>query len=332
MNNLKILCKIFYANPPKSTCNSLAFIYKVILFWHFSLFPYSLLAQERFLPKAPGINTIDTLEGQQIVTYSHKELIPSNSVASEKDCSLIENLGQDTIFQVQASKNRPPLLSKLGLKQMAVPVIFLGVGFAGMGSKPLWNINEEIQEEIQEHYSSFHTKLDNYSQHVPLVAVYSLNLAGIKGKHDLINFTALYALSTYMSKTISKNLKSVTHQMRPDNSTADAFPSGHVTSAFTKATLMYLEYKDRSIWYGVGGYTIATATGALRLLNNKHWLSDVLAGAGIGIISTHVVYAVYPFIQNKISQRLPKLSNKNILILPAFENGSAGMGLIYQLK
>ena len=44
------------------------------------------------------------------------------------------------------------------------------------------------------------------------------------------------------------------------------------------------------LWYSVGAYSIATATGIGRMLNNKHWLSDVMVGAGIGIMSTEIGY------------------------------------------
>jgi membrane-associated phospholipid phosphatase len=37
-------------------------------------------------------------------------------------------------------------------------------------------------------------------------------------------------------------------------------------------------------------YTIATGVGVMRVLNNKHWASDVLAGAGFGILSTELTY------------------------------------------
>jgi len=40
----------------------------------------------------------------------------------------------------------------------------------------------------------------------------------------------------------------------------------------------------------VGGYTIATLTGFMRVLNNRHWISDVLVGAGIGILSADLGY------------------------------------------
>lgn len=54
--------------------------------------------------------------------------------------------------------------------------------------------------------------------------------------------------------------------------------------------MMHKEYGDRSPWYSISAFTVATATGISRILNNRHWLSDVLAGAGIGILSTELGY------------------------------------------
>ncbi len=56
------------------------------------------------------------------------------------------------------------------------------------------------------------------------------------------------------------------------------------------ATMLAKEYGYKSPWIGIGAYTVATATGMMRMANNKHWLSDVLTGAGIGIISTELGY------------------------------------------
>jgi membrane-associated phospholipid phosphatase len=52
------------------------------------------------------------------------------------------------------------------------------------------------------------------------------------------------------------------------------------------AEFMHQEYKDQSVWYSIAGYTAATATGVLRMYNVRHWFSDVVAGAGIGILGT----------------------------------------------
>lgn len=56
------------------------------------------------------------------------------------------------------------------------------------------------------------------------------------------------------------------------------------------ATMLHKEYGHRSPWYSIGGYTLATLTGVTRQLNNRHWMSDVMVGAGIGILATEFGY------------------------------------------
>ncbi|MCX6225677.1 MAG: phosphatase PAP2 family protein [Bacteroidia bacterium] len=47
----------------------------------------------------------------------------------------------------------------------------------------------------------------------------------------------------------------------------------------------------------MAGYTVAAGTGFMRMYNNRHWLTDVAAGAGIGILSTKLAYWVFPKIK-----------------------------------
>jgi membrane-associated phospholipid phosphatase len=82
----------------------------------------------------------------------------------------------------------------------------------------------------------------------------------------------------------------------------------------------------------VGGYGIAAATGGLRMLKNKHWLSDVVAGAGVGILSTEVAYTIYPWIQKKICQGLPRASSQRLMILPGYAFQAPAISLLYTFK
>ncbi|HOW85378.1 MAG TPA: phosphatase PAP2 family protein [Candidatus Aminicenantes bacterium] len=61
----------------------------------------------------------------------------------------------------------------------------------------------------------------------------------------------------------------------------DSFPSGHSAAAFALATVVSLQYRHEP-WVGVLSYTLATAVGLSRLALDKHWLSDVVAGAAVG--------------------------------------------------
>lgn len=69
-------------------------------------------------------------------------------------------------------------------------------------------------------------------------------------------------------------------------SSQNAFTSGHTAAAFAMATT--LGDASRSPWVRAGLYTLATGTAWARIAEEKHWLSDVVAGAALGILSARV--------------------------------------------
>ncbi|HXC03742.1 MAG TPA: phosphatase PAP2 family protein, partial [Bacteroidia bacterium] len=184
-----------------------------------------------------------------------------------------------------------------------VPVMVTGYGIAAYYPKVVVIDRYQAYDYFWKNYHDFHTTADNYLQFAPAAATFSLSLCGVKGKHSLGEQIILYAGSMLVSEGIATGLKYTTKILRPDNSAYNSFPSGHTTSAFTGAEMMNQEYKGSSFLYSVFGYGTATATGVLRMMNNRHWLSDVMVGAGIGMISTKLVYAVYPVLKRKYLQR-----------------------------
>lgn len=156
---------------------------------------------------------------------------------------------------------------------------------------------------------------------MPAAAVYALNLAGIKGKHNLTDATFLYLSAMTIMGGSTFIVKNTSHRQRPDGSSFNSFPSGHTASAFAAAEFLRQEYKDVSPWYGYAGYAVATATGALRLYNNKHWLSDVIAGAGFGIASTKLAYFIYPYVKKLFNGQ----KNTGLSIAPFHQNGAYGL-------
>lgn len=208
-------------------------------------------------------------------------------------------------------------------KQLIIPSVLIGYGIIGIESDQLKLFNTEIKEEVNEDIDE-KISIDDFSQYAPALSVYGLNTLGIKGKHNFKDRTIILGTSYILMSTSVVSLKSITKVERPDGSGFNSFPSGHTATAFAGAEFLWQEYKDVSIWYGISGYIIATGTGAFRIYNDKHWLTDVVAGAGIGILSTKVAYWINPWVQEKIFKSKEK--NSASVILPFYNGKQFGIG------
>lgn len=165
---------------------------------------------------------------------------------------------------------------------IGVPVVVAGLIIQGR--------DKEYRSLRDEYALSFHYHYDDYLQYAPAALMVGLKVGGIKGRSSWGRMLVSDAFSAGVMAITVNSLKYSTRVMRPDGSGHNSFPSGHTATAFMTATMLHKEYGDRSPWYSIGGYTVATVTGISRMMNNKHWLSDVMVGAGIGILSTELGY------------------------------------------
>lgn len=139
-----------------------------------------------------------------------------------------------------------------------------------------------------EYLPRFNRHLDDYMQYAPAAVMLGMKVAGVQSRSSWGRMLVSDAFSALLMGGVVNTLKQTTNVERPDGSNKHSFPSGHTATAFMTATMFTKEYGHKSPWVGVGAYSVATATGLMRMANNKHWLSDVLTGAGIGILSTEV--------------------------------------------
>ena len=176
--------------------------------------------------------------------------------------------------------------------------------------------------------TDFKTGIDDYSQFFGPVMTTGLKIAGVEGRSDWGRYLASTAMSYAIMAGFVNGIKYTAKEMRPDGSTANSWPSGHTATAFVGATILHKEYgMTRSPWYSVAGYGVATATGVMRVLNNRHWISDVLSGAGIGIMSTELAYALSDvFFKGKGLLRGDISGEKSIIDHPSFFSISMGIG------
>lgn len=212
----------------------------------------------------------------------------------------------------------------LGKAWLAVPVVMTGYGLISLKSKDLQQVNRNVQQAVWVDRPHNRTHLDNYLQFSPAVAVFALDLAGVKAKHPLKERLFVYGLAELVSTGVVQAGKRLSAEWRPDSSSNRSFPSGHTATAFAAAEMLRREYGQRSPWYAVAGYAAAAATGYLRIYNNKHWLGDVIAGAGIGILSTDFAYCIYPHLQKLFGKK----QTASVIILPTWQNGQPGVALL----
>lgn len=89
------------------------------------------------------------------------------------------------------------------------------------------------------------------------------------------------AQATLVTGLYTGILKTAVGRTRPDGSDNKSFPSGHTSNAFAWATVASHHYGPK---VGIPAYAIAGLIGASRIESDKHHLSDVVAGAALGMI------------------------------------------------
>jgi hypothetical protein len=220
------------------------------------------------------------------------------------------------------------------------PAVLIAYGASSFAIQPLRRLDRYVYKEAGEHNFATKSHIENYLQYAPPVLVYGLNLAGVHGKNTFVDRTLIYVMAEGMLNISTFTLKKVTHRLRPDNSNYNSFPSGHTGNAFAGAEFMSQELGDKSAAYSVIGYAFATTTGVFRIYHKDHWLSDVIAGAGFGTLSTKAAYLLYPYIRNNLfkagrekeqNRDLPeelkkkKKQGSSSILLPSLSDGALGL-------
>ncbi len=206
---------------------------------------------------------------------------------------IITSKAQNNNFYNPQQYNTDSVKSKFNLKSqksLILPLVFIGYGFSSLAKTEKREWDFQIREKIKQGYPNFHAKIDNYLQFSPTAITFALKAVGFQSKNNLWPSVKIYAYSTLLMAGSVYVLKNITKENRPDDSGINSFPSGHTATAFAAAEFMHEEFKKSSPLLSYSGYLAASATGALRMFNDKHYLGDVIAGAGLGILTTKAAY------------------------------------------
>lgn len=197
--------------------------------------------------------------------------------------------GADSTF-VKSGEQAFKVEAQKGVNSLFNSSSYAGLGLVGTGLC-VKSYKRDFREMRNRSFPSFKTTVDDYIQYAPLLATWGLNLSGVQGKSSFKRLALSNVSSALIMAALVNGIKYTVREMRPDDTSPNSFPSGHTATAFMAATILHKEYgATKSYWYSVAGYSLAAATGVCRVLNNRHWVSDVLVGAGIGIVSVELGY------------------------------------------
>ena len=241
-------------------------------------------------------------------------LLFANQTFAQND-TIIDTLQYSDIAVAEQEK-------KTSLAYYIVPSALISYGIITRFSKDLQKFDHKIDIQVKQNISRQY-KFDDYIQFAPYVAIYGLDLCGVKAKHNFLDRTLVVGTSAIFATALTQGSKYLTKIERPDGSNFHSFPSGHTSVAFVGAHILFREYKHKSVWIGVAGYGVALTTASMRIVNRKHWLSDVITGAGVGILCAELGYLMLP-VWHKLFKKKPK--DKGLAISPIITQDSFGIG------
>lgn len=170
--------------------------------------------------------------------------------------------------------------------------------------------------------------IDDYMEWGMLGWVFVCDLMG-KEKHSWVDQLCLVAVAEGINAALTRTVKHVVNETRPDGGPY-SFPSGHTANAFLGAHIAWKELKDSNLLLASSGYALATFVACSRLYNNRHWVADVVAGAGFGILSVELAYLAYFPVRNAIARRINLKASDRLVIAPTLSSGGGGVYLSWR--
>lgn len=201
--------------------------------------------------------------------------------------------GKDFHYLLKSADN-------LKSKDLLYPIAFIGLsGVGAIYDEDLRKFAKENRSECLDTYTS----ILNYGGEPVTVLVLPgiIYAAGYIGDNSTLRSTGRTAYeAALLSGLITGAMKVIIGRARPYNDLGNmhftpfnfkdnlnSFPSGHTTMAFALATI-FSHKVDENYAYPIF-YAMAASTGFARIYLDKHWLSDVLAGAFIGTVSAKAI-------------------------------------------
>jgi len=234
--------------------------------------------------------------------------------------SVFGNAQNADTLAVSDKKNSFPIVNFI------IPTALITYGIVTLFSESLQNFDHSIHEEIKNR-DLRQSAFDGWLMYAPVATMYALNLSGVQSRHNLRDQTIILTNAVLLTGASVQAVKHITKIPRPNQGAKTAFPSGHTAVAFAGAHILFKEYRNVSPWIGIGGYLSAVMVGAMRMANQRHWFSDVVAGAGFGILCAEISYLMLPLYHRLFGINDGGNSINSVMIVPLVGTNFYGAGL-----
>jgi len=156
------------------------------------------------------------------------------------------------------------------------------------------SIGKSIHKYFLANHPFFKTSIDDQLKWIPFGMVFFLDLLGIQARSAWKKQVLILGAAEAIKYLVSDSFKKLTHEHRPApyEMSRHSFPSGHSCTSFSGAEFLHTEFKSSLPVLSCAGYVAAATVGVIRVVKNRHWVRDVIAGAVIGVIATKLAYAL----------------------------------------
>ena len=189
--------------------------------------------------------------------------------------------------EVQSKKiSKGKLIYALSIN-FVLPLLFLIFGL-------IINANQPLKERIQAlQDTKVPEVVDDYGRYAPIPFIFVLDRVGMSARTPFVVRVLTFTSAYIIGDAVVHRTKQFTKVTRPKKEYGNtSFPSQHTNQAFLASMALHHEYigsKGGGV-VSAAGMVCAGGVGYLRYARDKHWSSDVLVGAAVGMMAVNVVY------------------------------------------
>ncbi len=267
---------------------------------------------------------IDRFRNIELYCLALLLIISASQVHADNFCSLTNDsvavelsntrTDQFTVDTVQPQKKH------FDFKQLILPGALIAVGSFGVCNEAFHSLNNAVRDGMADLRGDHYFRADDYIQYLPVAAYLGLGAVGVKCKNSFKERFAAGATAYVAMGILVNGIKYTVKETRPDSEARNSFPSGHTATVFMGAELIRQEY---GLGLSIGAYAVATGVAFLRLYNDRHWLNDVIAGAGIGILSARIGYWMLPLYRKWFHWDKDKM----VVMMPSYNHADKSIGI-----